>query len=134
MAITYGYIYFGISTHEDGFTLDKFKEYLSLDPTSFKNKFENKGKSPTRYLWRLEEEQKNEPNIYEEISVLISKLIPHKQELIELKNAHSHLEFVLEVVLFCGENSPALGLDSNAIKFLNDVGAEFDVDMYNMQG
>jgi hypothetical protein len=71
------------------------------------------------------------PYYFEEIEKLIDRLEKHKNELIGLKKQNPEFEYVLEVVIFLGDESPGLHLSQRTIKFMNDVSGTIDCDIYN---
>ncbi|MCB0398700.1 MAG: DUF4279 domain-containing protein, partial [Winogradskyella sp.] len=107
MTNTKGYTYFAIKTENEKFGLSEFDSYLTIKPTNFKQKFEN-GKTPVCTIWEYSSGKLVNPYYFEEIEKLIDKLENHKSELIELKERNPEFEYVLEVVIFLGDESPGL--------------------------
>jgi hypothetical protein len=48
-----------------------------------------------------------------------------------LKANHKDIYFVLELVIFLGDNSPGLNFSRKTMAFLNYLEAEIDCDIYN---
>lgn len=130
MTDTKGYTYFAIKTENENFGLSEFDSYLSIKPTDFKLKFEN-GKTPVCTTWELSSGKLKNPYFFQEIENLIDKLKKHKHELIELKKQKPELAYVLEVVIFLGDESPGLHFSERSIKFMNDINGSIDCDIYN---
>ena len=125
-----GYTYFAIKTENDNFGLSEFDSYLTLKPTYFKRKFEN-GKVPKCTIWELSSGKLKNPYFFKEIEKLIDKLEPHKSELLRLKKENSEFNFVLEVVIFLGDESPGLHFSERAVRFMNELNGTIDCDIYN---
>nr|MCH9672283.1 DUF4279 domain-containing protein [Gammaproteobacteria bacterium] len=90
---------------------------------------------PRYSSWRLS----TEPIIDERIDVdamastLIRKLEPKVQQINEVRrrlNVTTRLEVVTRVVSDDTQSTPAIGLSPRNLRFLADVGAYLDVDMY----
>ena len=120
MTDTKGYTYFAIKTENEKIGLSDFDTYLTLKPTEFKRKFEN-GKTPVCTTWELSSGKLTNPYYFKEIEKLIDKLENHKSELIGLKNKNPEFAYVLEVVIFLGDESPGLHFSERTIKFMNEI-------------
>ncbi|WP_419214230.1 DUF4279 domain-containing protein [Maribacter sp. X9] len=96
----------------------------------FKQKFEN-GKTPVCTIWEYSSVKLTNPFYFKEIEKLIDQLEKHKNELIGLKTQTPDFEYLLEVVLFLGDESPGLHFSQRTIKFMNDIGGTIDCDIYN---
>ena len=107
MTNTKGYTYFAIKTENENFGLTDFDSYLTIKPTDFKRKFE-KGKTPVCTIWEYSSGKLINPYYFKEIEELIDQLEKHKNELIRLKAQNPEFEYVLEVVIFLGDESPAV--------------------------
>ncbi|WP_100616391.1 DUF4279 domain-containing protein [Confluentibacter citreus] len=107
MTNTKGYTYFAIKTENENFGLSDFDSFLTIKPTDFKRKFEN-GKTPASTIWEFSSGKLTNPYYFKEIEKLIDKLEKHKSELIGLKNENPEFAYVLEVVIFLGDESPGL--------------------------
>jgi hypothetical protein len=130
MTDTKGYTYFAIKTENENFGLSDFDSYLTIKPTNFKRKFEN-GKTPVCTIWELSSGKLTNPYFFKEIEKLIDKLENHKSELIGLKNENPEFAYVLEVMIFLGDESPGLHFSERTIKFMNDISGTIDCDIYN---
>ena len=130
MTNTKGYTYFAIKTENEKFGLSEFDSYLTIKPTDFKQKFEN-GKTPVCTIWEYSSGKLINPYYFKEIEKLISKLESHESELIELKRQNPEFEYVLEVVIFLGDESPGLNFSERTIKFMNKINGTIDCDIYN---
>jgi hypothetical protein len=129
MTKTSGYIYLALKT-EDGIGMDDFNKFLSIQPTKFEKLFE-RGQVPKCTTWEYSTEKLINPNCLNEIEKLVSALEPHKEEFKQLKLHYPQLQIVLQVVLYQGDESPALHFSTSTLAFLNDLGAAIDCDIYN---
>jgi hypothetical protein len=127
-----GYIYFAIKTEDENFGLSEFNEYLSITPTKFTQRGTN-GKRPFCSVWEYASADLTHSNYYAELETLIERLSPHTKEFVRLKNEKIDLFFVLQLVIYVGENSPALSFSTKVIQFLHEVGAEIDCDIYKVR-
>ena len=130
MTDTKGYTYFAIKTENENFELSDFNSYLTIKPTDFKRKFEN-GKTPVCTIWELSSGNLTNPHYFQEIEKLIDKLQKHKSELIVLKRQNPEFTYVLEVVIFLGDESPGLHFSQRTLNFMNDINGIIDCDIYN---
>jgi len=130
MTDTKGYNYFAIITEDAEMDLPQFESFLTIKPTSFKKMFE-RGTLPKATSWEYSSGKLTNPYFFEEIEKLIAALKPHKEEFKKLKLAYPELYFVLEVVIYLGDESPGLNLSKETIEFLNYLEAEIDCDIYN---
>lgn len=130
MIKTKGYTYFAIKTDDVDFDLSMFNTYLSIQPTNFTLMSQN-GKVPKCTIWELSSGKLTNPFYFEEIEKLLDILEPHKLELLKLKQAHPKLTFVLQVVIFLGDETPGLHFSERTISFMNDFGGAIDCDIYN---
>lgn len=123
-------MYFAIKTENENFDLSEFNAYLTIKPTDFKRKFE-KGKTPLCTIWEYSSDKLINPFYFQEIENLIDKLEPHKSEFILLKKENAEFTFVLEVVIFLGDETPGLHFSERTVKFINDLNGTIDCDIYN---
>lgn len=130
MTDTRGYIYFVIKTEDTQFELAEFENFLSIKPTSVQKMFE-RGNVPKSTSWRLGTAELINPHFFQEVEKLIATLKPHKDEFKKLKTVYPDFKFVLQVVLYLGDESPGLNFSNETIELINDVGAEIDCDIYN---
>jgi len=130
MINTTGHTYFAIKTENEATDLETFNNYLSIQPTKFQKKFE-RGKVPVTTSWQLSSGDLTNPDYFEEIEKLITKLNKHKTELLKIKKENPEIEFVLEVVIYLGDESPGLNFSQETIAFINDIGGTIDCDIYN---
>ena len=130
MKNTTGYIYFAIKTENEKLELEKFEKYLTLQPTRFQKMFK-RGKTPVCTIWEYSTGNLTNSHFFEEIERLITKLNKHKFEFIKLKSENSEVEFVLEVVINLGDETPGLHFSEKTLKFITEVGGVIDCDIYN---
>ena len=122
-------IYFAIKTEVDGFDLNGFKKFLSLDPTKFELK-NSRGAIPKCTIWEYSLPEILHLDLGEELCNMIVTLSPHIEELKSLK-ANIDVSYTLQIVLYHGDESPALYFSSEVLEFINSIKAEIDCDMYN---
>ena len=134
MATNEGRVYFALDG--DDFDPDSLTDYLGIEPTSIMRKGARiPNKVPVRNSWAVSTENiVNEYiDVFDMACEITKQLIP-KQELIIKAIQEFDLVPRLEVVLWFSVNekhsTPALGFDSETIKFLGEIGAFIDVDTY----
>lgn len=130
MVNTTGRCYFAIKTDIIGFGLEYFNKYLTISPTRFQEALSN-GKNPKCTIWELSSEELINPSYCDEIENLISILNNHKAEFQKLKKENSEVEYVLQIIMYLGDETPALQINQDVLKFINDVGGFIDCDIYN---
>lgn len=130
MINTTGHTYFAIKTDNEDFDLETFNNYLSIQPTRFEKMF-TRGKVPACTIWEYSSGNLNNPNYFEELEKLVTKLSKHKSELLKLKSENTEIDFVLEVVIKLGDETPGLSFSKEIIQFVNDIDAIIDCDIYN---
>ena len=129
---TNGYVYFAIKTDNDKLDLEEFNNNLSISPTKFRKKFED-GAKPKCTIWEYSSEKLINPLYYEEIEKLIEKLESHKEEFKQLQLKSPEIVFVLQIVIYLGDETPALHFSNKTINFANYLGAKIDCDIYNIK-
>ncbi|MFP9113020.1 DUF4279 domain-containing protein [Flavobacterium sp. RHBU_3] len=127
---TTGYVYFAAKTENESIDLEWFNLRLSLLPTRFSKMFE-RGKTPVCTSWDYSSAKLINPIFGEEIDRLIAVLAQHKEEFLKLKTENPEICFVLEVVIYHGEETPGLSFSKEVLDFVHAVGAEIDCDIYN---
>jgi hypothetical protein len=130
MENTTGYSYFAIKTENEKFGLKEFDNYLTLKPTRFQKMLE-KGKIPVCTIWEYSTGNLTNPYFFEEIEKLIAELEKHKREFVKLKTENPEMEFVLEVVINLGDETPGLHFSKKTLEFVTEVGGIIDCDIYN---
>lgn len=95
-----------------------------------------KGDPIPKYLsWRLStgKIEHDYVDVYEMASTLVSELQPRAKEIIQIKKRFS-LDAVLQVVLTIStaddQSTPAIGFNTDVLKFVNAVEATIDVDTH----
>jgi hypothetical protein len=71
------------------------------------------------------------PVYFEEVENLIDRLAPFKEEFKILKRENSNFHYVLEVVIFLGDETPGLNFSKKVLDFVQYVEGEIDRDIYN---
>ena len=130
MIDTTGYTYFAIKTENKNFELETFNKYLTIQPTRFEKMFA-RGKVPACTIWEYSSGDLNNPYYFEEIEKLVTKLSEHKSEFLKLKSENPEIDFVLEIVIKLGDETPGLHFNKEIIQFVNDIDAIIDCDIYN---
>lgn len=130
MENTTGYAYFAIKTENEKFGLKEFENYIALKPTRFQKMLE-KGNVPVCTIWEYSTGNLINPNFFKEIEKLVVELEKHKCEFKKLKIEHPEMEFVLEVVIYLGDETPGLNFNKKTLEFVAEVGAVIDCDIYN---
>ena len=127
---TRGYIYFAIKTEDENLDLADFDKYLRVKSTKF-DKMYSRGPVPKCTIWTYSTDELINPFYYEVIEGLINELLPYKDNFKTLKNEYADLHYVLEVVIYLGDETPGLNFSRAVLDFLDYVGAEIDCDIYN---
>lgn len=90
-----------------------------------------KGISPKCTSWIYSSGKLKNTDYSLETKKLISKLIDHQKEFINLKKNYPEFNFSLQIVIYLGTDSPVVHFDLNILNFLNNINAEIDCDIYN---
>ncbi|MCO6148413.1 DUF4279 domain-containing protein [Flavobacterium sp. NRK1] len=130
MIDTTGYVYFAIKAEDSDFDLALFNSFLTIQPTHYQKKFE-KGSVPVCTIWEYGTKKLANPFYFEAIEQLIDVLENHTLEFLRLKKDYPSVEYVLEVVIYLGDETPGLSFSNRTVKFINDVGGIIDCDIYN---
>ena len=134
MASNEGRVYFALDG--DNFEPDEVSRFLGLEPTDVLRKGTKvPGKIPVRSSWELSTENIVDEgiDIFEMAEEIVQKLRPKKDKIIEAINKFN-LKPRFEVVLWFSVNeehsTPAIGFESETVKFLGEIGAFIDIDTY----
>ena len=130
MIETTGYTYFAIKTENENFELETFNKYLTIQPTRFEKMF-TRGKVPVCTIWEYSSGDLTNSYYFEEIGKLVAKLSEHKSEFLKLKSENPEVDFILEIVIKLGDETPGLHFSKEIIQFVNDIDAVIDCDIYN---
>lgn len=127
---TEGEVYFVIKTDNPNIDIDTFNQYLSIKPTTF-HKMLAKGIVPKCTSWIYSSGKLINADYSLEIEKLISNLINHQKEIINLQKCYPEFHFILQIVIYLGSETPSLHFNLNVLNFLNNINAEIDCDIYN---
>ena len=122
-------MYFVIKTEDPNVDKDVIADYIHINPTKFELMFA-RGHIPKCTIWEYALLEFTNWDIETDLNKLVSIILPFKDGLIRLKKDYD-VSFVLQLVLYFGEETPALHFGSMVIKFASEIGAEIDCDMYN---
>ena len=122
-------IYFAIKTEDQNIDKGIIKQYISINPTEFELMY-SRGKIPKCTIWEYSIPEFAHWDIHKELNILISKLEPCVEGFKRLKNERD-VNYVLQIVIYLGEETPALHFGSKVINFVSQIDAEIDCDMYN---
>ncbi|MDQ8196402.1 DUF4279 domain-containing protein [Coraliomargarita sp. SDUM461004] len=129
-----GRVYFAL--FGDSFDPDELTEFLGIEPTSVSRKGERiPDQLPKCSSWQISTDNiKNEIiDIYEMAESIVEPLQKHHERISEAMHRFN-LAAVLQVVLWISDNEkhpmPAIGFETETIKFLAEIGASIDVDTY----
>jgi len=120
----------------DNFEPDEVTKIIGLSPTRTRKKA---NPIPKCSSWeystgKIEDEV---VDVFEMSSSLVAILAPYIDNILEAKKEYD-LQAVLEVVLTItvdeSKSTPAIGFESDVIKFLYKVGATIDIDTYRGDG
>jgi len=129
MKDTTGKVYFAIKSEDERLELTQFEKYITLKPTRFEKMFARLT-VPKCTIWKFGTPKLVNAHYFNEIESLMDVLVLHKQEFINFRNAFPEVELVLQVVIYVGDETPALHFSQRAIAFANAVGAPIDCDIY----
>ena len=134
MATNEGRVYFALDG--DDFEPEELTKFLGIEPTKIRVKGSNiPGKVPAINTWEFSTENviNNYIDVFDMSTSIIEKLKAKKELILEAIEKFK-LEPRLEVVLFFSldeeHSTPAIGFESETIKFLADLGACIDIDTY----
>lgn len=117
----------------DTFNPDIVTQRLEIVPTEVWIKGEQiKGKDLYRKhtLWSMSTEYEESLDINDQLKVVLSVLTPKTSDLVELRSTLG-VEFRFCVVINIEDNEkPAMSLDTETIRFLNEISAEIEFDLY----
>lgn len=108
----------------------------NFDPTIVVGTIKRKGEPIPKYSSWIFSSGKAKSEliyVYEMAAAVVSKLIPHTDSLIDLKNTNG-LDAVLQVVMTFSpdeeKSMPVIGFDGDVLASLSTVGATIDIDTY----
>lgn len=108
-------------------------EKLGIEPTQAWAKGDDViGKDLKRKdsLWLLSTVYQESLDVNESIALLMDILKPEKNALQEIKRLYD-VKYTLEIMIkIRDEEAPAIYFNTNCIQFINDIGAEIDIDLY----
>ena len=126
-----GEVYFALFSNSD-FDPNEVTTILGIQPTRTVKKGDL---IPKQTSWELStgKIKADYIDVYEMSSTIIKKLEPLTNEIIAVMKKYD-LEAVLEVVLWItsddSKSTPAIGFETDVIKFLSNVNAFIDIDTY----
>ena len=119
----------------DDYSPDEITSKIGIIPSSKFQKGDkyvrNKKEAIYKYsCWTISTDYEESFDVSLQIDKIISILYPQKNSLVKLKNQYK-IEYMLEAVINIenGE-TPGMYIKSDIIKFLNDIHAELDLDLY----
>jgi hypothetical protein len=118
-----GYVYFAIKS--DVLTIEACTQMLGMKP-----RYQREFSDSFPVYWEIGTRVIEDPYLYHIIRNIVAELLPIKDRLIALKQQYPELHYVLEIVLFKGEGTPALSLENDTLSFLGEIGAILDCDIY----
>ncbi|RYY93780.1 MAG: DUF4279 domain-containing protein [Chitinophagaceae bacterium] len=130
MTDTKGYAYFTIKSEDAALTRAHFDALIPLAPTEFMQLGE-RGSVPKSTSWSYGTPQWVNPDCSVELERLVAQLQPHVPAFIAFKTQYPEVVLSLQVVLFLGDATPALGFSRAVLGFVHAVGAGIDCDIYN---
>ncbi len=120
----------------DEFEPEIFTSALLINPTSSWKKGENYINQNNMIVkkkfscWTISSGREESLDIGEQLYKVINKLIGKESILVNLKEQYD-IDYTIDVIVEIEDSlSPAVYLESKAIKFANDIGATFDFDLY----
>ena len=122
-------IYFAINTEDQSVDDSTISKYINIPPTKFELMFA-RGHIPKCTIWEYALPEFTNWDIQTELNKIVSVMQPFKNGLIKLKEEYD-VSFVIQLVLYIGEETPSLHFGSSVTKFASEIEAEIDCDMYN---
>lgn len=120
----------------DDFNPEIFTSALSIKPTnSWKKGDEYINQSNLLSIkkfsnWEISSGKENSLDMGKQIYKVLDKLIGKEEILVNLKEQYD-IDYTIDVVIEVeNAQTPAVYLETKAIKFANDIGATFDFDVY----
>ncbi len=119
-----GYVYF--ATRSDILTKADCTQWLGMEPV------ETAGISSSypNDDWQISTPLTEDPFLHPMVRDIVARLVPIKDRLIAFKQAYPDLLYWLEVVLYKGDSMAGLGFDNDTLRFLGEIGATVDCDIY----
>ena len=71
------------------------------------------------------------PIYHDEIERLVGMLQNHSSEFIQFKTAYPEIEYVLQIVIYYGDETPGLSFTKQTLHFVTAIDAIIDCDIYN---
>jgi hypothetical protein len=130
MVETEGYVYFAIKTEDESIEEETISGFLNLNATGFRKMYSS-GKVPVCTIWEVSTGRTVNPDISSLISEVLNIVMPYKNKLLDLKNRHCDICYVLEIVISHGDNAAGFAIENDQLCFLSEIGANIDVDQYN---
>ncbi len=125
LIIGQAYVYFSISSAI--LTEADFLQWLDMEPDVFNTWDVQSGRSIS---WEITTPKTDDPFLHPMIRGIIDRLLPIKDRLIALKQAYPETNYTLEVVLYQGDGTAGLVIDNDTLRFLGEIGALVDCDIY----
>lgn len=131
-----GRVYFALDG--DDFDPDEMTKFIGIEPTSTIRKGSKvPGEIPKMNSWELSTENiVNESiDIFTMSTEVVNKLKPKKELIIQAKehfNALPRFEVVLWFSINEAHSTPAIGFEVETVKFLGEIGAFIDIDIYKL--
>ncbi|PHR46230.1 MAG: hypothetical protein COA32_11800 [Fluviicola sp.] len=122
-------IYFAIKSEDQNIDQKTIAQYIHLNPTKFELMYA-RGLIPKCTIWEYAIPEFTSWDIETELNELILKLSTYEEGLKRLKNDWK-VDFVIQIVLRIGEETPSLHFGSIVTDFVSKVGAQIDCDIYN---
>lgn len=124
-------VFFALSGYH--FNPDDITNLLGIEPTSVNRAGSHSGMDkPAISSWELSSESVTDAiDVYEMINIIVKKLVPIKEKLlqaIERYNLSPRVGVVLVLSVDKEESSPDVGFGARTIRFLAEIGAFVDVD------
>jgi len=117
----------------DYFEIDLISEKLMIEPAEYYNKGDkvgDKDKKRKETCWSINTGYEASLDINNQLEKIVSLIEPKRNELKKVKELYQ-LDYHFCIVIRVENNqSPAIYLEKEAIEFANDIGADFDFDLY----
>lgn len=129
MVETEARVYFAIKTEDDLIEESTISNYIGLKPTNF-SKMYSKGNIPKCTSWQISTDTIKNPCVHDMIVNILDVIYSCREKLIEFKRKYQ-IEYVLEIVIYHGDDAQGFNFSNNHLLLLSEIGASVDVDQYN---
>jgi hypothetical protein len=122
-----------LSIYGDNFNPQVITDYLNIQPEEWWLKGDNvagKATKRNKSCWRVSTGYQESLDVNNQLSEVIKLFQGKSDKLIELIHSHNLEVFIAIVVNIENNQKPAIYFDRRAIKFVHEIEAQIDIDLY----